>query len=109
MRLIVTPRFPLDRWTVASTGAVAVVHVLAWPYTAAVLAATTTYRLLAERVRRKTLLELVTHAPSGTIVIMESGPGGPAMWVRVGDTSQFPSTPRSEVWRAERRCQDPAA
>lgn len=80
----------------ASAGAVTV-HVLAWPYTAAVLAVTAVYRLLAERSRRKTLVEVVTRAPAGTIVVMEKGPGGPAMWVRVGDGLQVP--PRPEVWR----------
>ncbi len=84
------------RWAVASAGATAV-HILAWPYTAAILAATAVYRLLAERVRRKTLVDLVSRAPAGTIVVMEKGPGGPAMWVRVGDGPQFP--PRAEVWR----------
>jgi hypothetical protein len=84
------------RWAVASAGAVTV-HVLAWPYTAAVLAVTAVYRLLAERSRRKTLVEVVTRAPAGTIVVMEKGPGGPAMWVRVGDGLQVP--PRPEVWR----------
>jgi hypothetical protein len=84
------------RWVVASAGAAAV-HVLAWPYTAVVLAVTGAYRLLAERARRKTLVELVSHAPAGTIVVMEKGPGGPAMWVRVGGELQFP--PRPEVWR----------
>lgn len=80
----------------ASAGAAAV-HVLAWPYTAAVLGVTAVYKLLAERARRKTLVDLVSHAPSGTIVVMEKGPGGPAMWVRVGGA--FPVTPRPEVWR----------
>jgi hypothetical protein len=82
---------------------------MAWPYTAAVLAATAAYRLFAERVRRKTLVELVTRAPTGTIVIMERGPGGPAMWVRVGDASQFPPTPRPAVWHGQGRGQDTAA
>jgi hypothetical protein len=82
-------------WAVASADATAV-HVLTWPYSAAVLVATAVYRLLAERARRKTLVELVTHAPTGTIVVMEKGPGGPAMWIRVGDGPQFP--PRAEVW-----------
>ena len=81
---------------VASAGASAA-HVLAWPYTAAVLAATAVYRLLAERARRKTLVDLVSQAPAGTIVVMEKGPGGPAMWVKVGDGPQFP--PRAEVRR----------
>ena len=51
------------RWAVASAGATAV-HVLAWPYTAAILAATAVYRLLAERARRKTLVDLVSRAPA---------------------------------------------
>jgi uncharacterized protein (DUF849 family) len=84
------------RWAVASAGAAAV-HVLAWPCTAAVLVATAVYRLLAERARRKTLVDLVSLAPTGTIVVMEKGPGGPAMWVRVGGGLQLP--PRPEVRR----------
>jgi len=86
----------VDRWAVVGAGASAV-HVLAWPYTAAILAATAVYRLLAERARRKTLVDLVSRAPAGTIVVMEKGPGGPAMRVRIGDGLQFP--PRAEVWR----------
>jgi hypothetical protein len=85
-----------SRWALASAG-VAVVHVLAWPYTAAVLAVTVVYRLLAERTRRKTLIDLVSRAPAGTIVVMEKGPGGPAMWVRVGEGAHIP--PQAEVWR----------
>jgi hypothetical protein len=88
--------FTAVRWAVASTGAAAV-HVLAWPYAAAILAVTAVYRLLAERERRKTLMDLVSRAPAGTIVVMEKGPGGPAVWVKVGGELQFP--PRPEVWR----------
>jgi hypothetical protein len=84
------------RLVLASAGAVAV-HLLAWPYTAVVLTVTVVYRLLAERARRKTLVDLVSHAPTGTIVVMEKGPGGPAMWVRVGDGLQV--APQPEVWR----------
>ena len=80
----------------ASAGASAV-HVLAWPYTAVVLVVMAAYRLLAERARRKTLVDLVSRAPAGTIVVMGKGPGGPAMWVRVGGGSQGPLPP--EVWR----------
>ena len=80
-------------WPAAAGAGVAAVHVLAWPYTAAVLAATAVYRLLAERGRRKTLIDLVSHAPAGTIVVMERGPGGPAMWVRVGNGPQLPPRP----------------
>ena len=57
---------------------------LAWPYTAVVLVVTAAYRIVAERARRKTLVDLVAHAPAGTIVVMGKGSGGPAMWVRVG-------------------------
>jgi hypothetical protein len=96
--LLVMTGLTVGRWAVASAGAAAV-HILAWPYTAAVLAATAVYRLLAERARRKTLVDLVSRAPAGTIVVMEKGPGGPAMWVRVGDGPQFP--PRAEVWRGQ--------
>jgi hypothetical protein len=93
--LLIMTGLTAHRWAVASAGAAAV-HVLAWPYTAAVLAVTAVYRLLAERARRKTLVDLVSSAPAGTIVVMEKGPGGPAMWVRVGDGPRFP---RPEVRR----------
>jgi hypothetical protein len=92
--LLVMTTLTAGWWAVASTGSKAV-HVLTWPYSAAVLVATAVYRLLAERARRKTLVELVTHAPTGTIVVMEKGPGGPAMWITVGDGPQF--LPRAEV------------
>jgi hypothetical protein len=84
-------------WGAVASAGTAAVHVLAWPYAAAVLAATAAYRLLAERARRKTLVDLVSRAPAGTIVVMEKGPGGPAMWVKVGGDPQFPLRP--EVWR----------
>jgi hypothetical protein len=84
-------------WPAVAGAGTAAVHVLAWPYTAVVLAAAAVYRLLAERARRRTLIDLVSHAPAGTIVVMERGPGGPAMWVRVGDGPPLP--PRAEVWR----------
>ena len=86
-----------DGWLAVSGAGAAAVHMLAWPYIAAVLAATAIYRLLAERARRKTVVDVVSHAPAGTIVVMERGPGGPAMWVKVGDGPQFPL--RAEVWR----------
>jgi uncharacterized protein (DUF849 family) len=84
------------RWVMVSAGAAAI-HVLAWPYTGVVAAVIAVYRLIAERARRKTLVDLVAHAPTGTIVVMEKGPGGPAMWVRVGGEFQFP--PRLGVRR----------
>jgi hypothetical protein len=85
VRLISMTRFVVGRWTLASTGVAAVAHALAWPYAVVVLVAATFYRLIAEQSRRKTLVELVRCSPPGTIVIMERGPGGPAMWLRVGD------------------------
>jgi hypothetical protein len=84
-------------WGAAASAGASAVHVLAWPYTAVVLVVTAAYRLLAERARRKTLVDLVSHAPADTIVVMEKGPGGPAMWIKVGSGSQFPPPP--EVWR----------
>jgi hypothetical protein len=44
------------------------------------------FRLLAERGRRKTLRVIAREAPAGTVVALGEGPGGPAMWVRVGDS-----------------------
>jgi hypothetical protein len=82
-------------WSALAVGGAAAVHVLAWPYTAMTLAVAAAFRLLAERARRKTLVDLVSQAPAGTIVVMGKGPGGPAMWVRVGDGPRFPS--RGEV------------
>lgn len=43
------------------------------------------YRLLAERERRKTLEVTYLYAPANTVVVQEEGPGGPPMWIRVGD------------------------
>jgi len=43
------------------------------------------FRLLVERGRRKTIRVIACEAPAGTVVAMGEGPGGPAMWVRVGD------------------------
>ena len=86
----------VSRWAVASAGAAAV-HVLAGPYTDAAVAVTAVYRLPAELARGKMLVDLVTRPPAGTIVVVEKAPGGPGMWVRVGDGLQF--LPRPEVWR----------
>jgi hypothetical protein len=77
-------------WLAVISVGVAEAHVLAWPYTAVVIAVAAVYRLVAEQARRKTLVELLSRAPTGTIVVMEKGPGGPAMWVKVGDGPQFP-------------------
>ena len=71
-------------------------HLLTLRY-GAVAAAVAGYRLLAERQRRKTLLALVSQAPAGTVVLVDKGPGGPAMWLTVGDGNQ--DLLRAEVWR----------
>ena len=42
------------------------------------------FRLLTERGRRKTIRVIAREAPAGTVVALGEGPGGPAMWVRVG-------------------------
>jgi hypothetical protein len=76
-------------------------HVLPWPYTLVATAAAGAflgYRLLAERARRQTVIALVERSPSGTVVFLEAGPGGPAMWVQVG---AFPR-PSSRGGRGER-------
>lgn len=78
----------------------AAAHLLTWPCAAALLSMVALgfcYRLLAERARRKTLVELVTRAPYGTEVIMESGPGGPAVSVSIGDKPR--QLPPSEASR----------
>ena len=94
--LLVMTGLATGRWAMVAAGAVTA-HMLAWPYSGVAAAVIAVYRLFAERARRKTLLDLVSRAPAGTIVVMEKGPGGPAMWVRVGGEPQFP--PRPEVWR----------
>ena len=60
---------------------------LAWVY-GVVPAVVAGYRLLAERERRKTLVALALRAPGGTVVFVDKGPGGPAMWLTVGDRGQ---------------------
>jgi hypothetical protein len=80
-------KLPGGRWWSRASLAGAV-HWLGWPGAAVVLAGTVllaAYRLLAERARRKTLVDVVTRSPAGTVIIMEGGPGGPAMWIRVGN------------------------
>lgn len=55
---------------------------LAWMVAA--LLALLGYRLTAEKARRRTLTEVCAYAPTGTVIVQESGPGGPAMWVWIG-------------------------
>lgn len=83
---VTTPALPHGRWL--RWAGLAAVHVGSWP---ALLAASTllvtvlTFRLLAERARRRTLVELVGRSPGGTLVIQAGGQGSPAVWVQVGD------------------------
>jgi hypothetical protein len=42
------------------------------------------YRLAAERARRRTLIEVCTYAPRGTVIVQEPIAGSPAMRVWVG-------------------------
>ena len=58
------------------------------------------FRLLAERGRRKTL-EAAFQAPANTVVVLDKGPGGPSMWIWVGDT---PSPGRADpvIWVCHR-------
>jgi hypothetical protein len=70
-------------------------HVVPWwePCAAGVIVAgILIYRLLAERERRKTLEATYRHAPAGTVVVLGEGPGGPLMWIRVGE-DQRPEQP----------------
>jgi hypothetical protein len=63
---------------------------------AGVVLASLVFRLLAERSRRKTL-EAAFRAPARTLVIMDKGPGGPAMWVWVGE-NQSSEQPEPVTW-----------
>ena len=62
-------------------------HAVSWWAVLAVFGVTfviLTYRLLAERGRRKTLVA-ISRAPANTVVILGRGPSGPPMWIWVGD------------------------
>ncbi len=63
-------------------------QVVSWPGSCAVLMgllAAWGYRLVAEWARRQTLIATYKYAPGGTVVVQEHGPGGPAMWIWVGE------------------------
>ena len=73
-------------WAELGTGLVA--HAASWPVACVMVAALFAllgYRLAAEQARRRTLIEACTYAPSGTVIVQKAGPGGPAMWVWIGD------------------------
>jgi hypothetical protein len=57
------------------------------------------YRLLAERERRRTLEATYRYAPPGTVVVQGEGPGGPPMWIRVGEGQRAEPLPAQPVIR----------
>jgi hypothetical protein len=73
-------------WAELGTGLVA--HAGSWPVACVMVAALLAllgYRLAAEKARRRTLAEACAYAPPGTVIVQKAGPGGPAMWVWIGD------------------------
>ena len=50
--------------------------------------AVSAYCVCAERARRKTLIDLLLVAPTGTVVSQKCGPGGPEMRVQVGEDNK---------------------
>ena len=74
-------------------------HAVSWPVACEMVAALLIllgFRLVAERARRRTLIEACAYAPGGTVIFQEAGPGGPAMWVWIGD-GQRPGPPDASV------------
>jgi hypothetical protein len=67
---------------------------------AGVMLAGLAFRLLAERGRRKTL-EAAFRAPANTVVVLDKGPGGPSMWVWVGE-GPSPGEPQPAIWVCHR-------
>lgn len=62
--------------------AVLLAHAISWWAACAMIVVTfgtLAYRMLAERERRKTLEAAYRHAPRGTTVVQDEGPGGPPM------------------------------
>jgi hypothetical protein len=55
------------------------------------------YRRTAERERRETLIAAYRYAPGNTVLAQAGGPGGPAVWIRVGD-GQRPTPPTAAIW-----------
>jgi hypothetical protein len=84
---------PGARWSPGT--ALAACWAAGWPGACAVVSVvvlTAIYRLLAERERRKVLLDIYLNAPAGTEVVQGRGPAGPPMRVRVGNDNQPPAT-----------------
>ncbi|MFJ8636444.1 hypothetical protein [Streptomyces sp. NPDC093568] len=59
----------------------------AWVALCLIAAVAAVESAMAERQRRATLLALMRHAPSGTVVVQEEGRGGPGMSVQIGSPS----------------------
>ena len=81
------------------------VHVASWPGACAVMVTIfgfLAYRLLAERGRRRTLEATYRYAPAGTAVVQGDGPGGPPMWIWVGEGVR-PEPPGISVLVSSRR------
>lgn len=88
-----TSTAPHRGWLEGAT--LSAVHVLSWPGACAVIVTVfgiLVYRLLAERARRKTLEATYRYAPAKTVVVQDAGPGGPAMWIWVGE-GEWPRPP----------------
>jgi hypothetical protein len=65
-----------------------------WPTVCAVLLLGRAFRLLVERSRRRTLVEVATRSPAGTQVVQDGSPDGPALWISVGSGPTVPSAGR---------------
>jgi len=75
----------------------ALVGVGVWSWPAACVAAglhvgLVLVRVLVEKHRRQTLVELVERAPQGTVVVMAPTSELPALWVRVGHEARRSGT-----------------
>jgi hypothetical protein len=74
---------------------------ISWPVAVAVASmflGVLGYRLCAELLRRKTVVAILTNAPSGTVIEQQTWPGGPALRIRVGDQSIEWSRPDAGYW-----------
>lgn len=87
----------------AVRAALFVAYVVSWWTALAVIGITfglLAYRLLAERGRRKTL-EAAFRAPANTVIALGEGPGGPKMWIWVGEGQQ-PTQASTRIWICHR-------
>jgi len=68
-------------------------HLVSWSAACGVILFSGLVRISVECARRRTLVAIVTKAPADTVVVRESGRGGPAMWVRAGAGHTPPRCP----------------